>query len=319
MYPALQSKKITIRQIDFEDNTYSLSPLKEIVLDAPFKESAHRVGILHPPIIKEKAADTFQIVAGRKRLVASRDLLSLTSCVCLVLPQDIPELDLFAIILEEIKSTRTPTALEQAFFLQKVSNFLSEKEIVEKILPGLGLSQNSYHIVQAIKLLDLEEPILLGMYSGTLHERVAREMITLSFRDRMSLFEIIVYLHLSSSNQVKFLNTCRDIAARNNKEIAEFLDDEEFKQILHHKKSNPPQKTANIMSWLSAKKNPLYTETEKNFNQLITSLDLPKHITVAHTPFFENDMTTLTITFSDLEQFRKEWQKIEEVLINDKN
>ena len=319
MYPALQSKKIAIRQIDFEDNTYSLSPLGEIILDPLFKESVQRIGILHPPIVKEKAADTFQIVAGRKRLAASRDLLSLTSCVCLVLPQGTPEHDLFTIILEEIKSTRVPTALERAYCLQKTSNFLSEKEIIEKILPIMGLSQNSYHITQSIKLLDLEEPILLGLQAGILHERVAREMISLSFRDRISLFEIIDYLHLSSSNQVKFLNTCKDIAARNNIGIAEFLEDNEFKQILHHEKSNPPQKTANIMSWLSGKKNPLFTDTEKKFNQFIASLELPKHIVVAHTPFFENDMTTLKITFKNLELFRKKWQEIKKVLNDDKN
>ena len=47
--------------------------------------------------------------------------------------------------------------------MQKAHGFLSEEEIIEKILPRLGLSQHSYHINQAIKLLGLEEPILLGL------------------------------------------------------------------------------------------------------------------------------------------------------------
>lgn len=319
MFPQLQNKKITIRQIDLEDDTYSLSPLKGITLDEAFKESVCRVGVLHPPIVKEKAIDAFQVVSGRKRLLASRDLLSLTSCVCLVLPQDIPEFDIFTIIFEEIKSTRQPTTLEQAFFLHKVSNFLGKEELIEKILPRMGLPPHSYHIDQALKLLDLEEPILLGIQSGILHERVAREMITLSFRDRISVFEIIDFLHFSSSNQIKFLNSCRDIAARNNESIADFLNDKEFKHILQHEKSNQPQKAVNVMSWLSAKKNPRYTETEKSFNQLIASLELPKHITVNHTPFFENDITTLKISFRDLEQFRKKWNKLKEVLDNEQN
>jgi len=319
MFPPLLTTQIPIRQIDFEDNTFSLSPIKEIILDDLFEESVRRVGLLHPPIVKEKSSDTFQIVTGRKRLIASRDLLSLTSCVCLILPKDMAEFDVFTIILEEILTTGLPTTLEQAFILQKVRNFLREDDVVEKILPRMGLTPHSYHIDQAIKLLDLEKPILLGLQSGILHERVAREMTSMSSQDRISIFEIIAFLHLSSSNQMKFLNTCKDIAARNNKGIADFLADKEFKQILQHEKSNLPQKTANIMSWLNAKKNPLYTETEKTFNQMIASLELPKHITVNHTPFFENDVTTLTITFNGLEQFREKWQKIKQVLNNDKN
>jgi ParB family chromosome partitioning protein len=319
MFPPLQNSYIPIHRIDFEDYTYSLSLTKEVILDELFAESIRRVGILHPPIVQKKTTDKFQIVAGRKRLVACRDLLCLASSACLVLPETIAEFDVLSILLEEIQSTRPLTFLEQALILQKAHGFLSEEEIIEEILPRLGLSQHSYHINQAIKLLGLEEPILLGLQSGILHARVAREMIPLSSQDRNAVFEIIDFLRLSSSNQIKFLAACKDIAARNNEGIAYFLADKELTQILQHKKSNPPQKAANIMSWLSARKNPLYSKTRKAFNQMVASLELPDHVTVEHTPFFENDLTALTITFDNQEQFRQKWQKINKVLKNDKN
>ena len=319
MVAPLHIQKTNIRHIDFEDDTYSLSPFKKNVLDDSLRESINRVGILHPPIVKEKAADSFHIVAGRQRLLAFREIFSHSFCDCFVLPQDMPVYDILILVLEEIKSTRLPTPLEQTIFLQKIGVFLDKEQIISDILPLLGLTQHAYHIHQARQLLELEEPILMGIHTGILDDRVAREMTTLSFRDRLSVYEIIELLRLSTSNQKKFLTLCRDIGGRNNQSIAELLEDKEFKKIIDHQESNPPQKTANIMAWLKNKKNPRYSAAEKQFNHLVSSLQLPKNITVTHTPFFENDLTTVSVTFKNLQQFREKWQKIKKVLENDKN
>jgi hypothetical protein len=186
-------------------------------------------------------------------------------------------------------------------------------------LPLLGLTQHGYHIHQARQLLELEEVILMGIHTGLLDDRVARDMTTLPFRDRLPVYETIELLRLSTSNQKKFLTICRDIGGRNSQSIAELLEDKEFKKIINHQESNPPQKTANIMAWLKNKKNPLYSAAEKKFNHLVSSLQLPKNITVTHTPFFENDLTTVSVTFKNMQRFREKWQKIKKILTNDKN
>jgi hypothetical protein len=319
MVAPLHIQKINIRHIDFEDDTYSLSPFKKNTLDDSLRESISRVGILHPPIVKEKATDSFHIVAGRQRLLAFREIFSHSLCDCFVLPQDMEVYDILILVLEEIKSTRLPTPLEQAIFLQKMGVFLNEEQIISDILPLLGLTQHGYHIHQARQLLELEEVILMGIHTDILDDRVARDMTTLPFRDRLSVYETIELLRLSTSNQKKFLTICRDIGGRNSQSIAELLEDKEFKKIIDHPESNPPQKTANIMAWLKNKKNPLYSATEKKFNHLVSSLQLPKNITVTHTPFFENDLTTVSVTFKNLQRFREKWQKIKEILANDKN
>jgi len=319
MIPTLHIQKINIRQIDFDDFTYSLSPLSNIKPDQSIRESINRVGILHPPFIKEKAADLYLIVAGRQRLMAARHILTDDFCDCFLLPREMTERDTLAILLEEILSTRPLTSLEQAVFLQKAGGFFDEDQITADILPLLGLPRHSHHIHQALRLLELEEPLLRGIELGILDERVGRDMTELSFRDRLAVYEIIELLNLSTSNQKKFLTICRDLGARTGQKIADLLDDHEFRHIIDHREANPPQKTANIMSWLKSRKSPRYCEAEKKFNHLVSSLELPKNIRIAHTPFFENDLTTLSISFKNLQQFREKWQKIKEVLDNEKN
>ena len=319
MIPTLHIQKTDIRQIDFDDYTYSLSPLTKNRPDQSIRASINRVGILHPPVIKEKAADLYIIVAGRQRLMAARQMFTHNSYDCFLLPQDMSKRDTFAILLEEILSTRPLASLEQAVFLQKIGSFLDEAQIISDILPRLGLSRHAHHIHQALRLLELEEPLLTGIELGILDERVARDMTELSCRDRLAVYEIIELLNLSTSNQKKFLILCRDIGARTSQKIADLLGDVEFKHIINHREANPPQKTANIMSWLKNKKSPRYSEAEKKFNRLISSLELPKNIRIAHTPFFENDLTTLSIHFKNLQQFMDKWQKIKKVLDNEKN
>jgi hypothetical protein len=144
-------------------------------------------------------------------------------------------------------------------------------------------------------------------------------MISLSMRDRLSLFEIIKSLNLSFSNQKKIISICRELASRTNQSITDLLGDPEIENILGHKRSNPPQKTANLMNLLTNRKMPRYCDAEKKFKHLVSSLKLPKNVSVTHTPYFENNRVTLSITVSTLEQFHETWIKIKDTLPHEKN
>ena len=84
--------------------------------------------------------------------------------------------------------------------------------------------------------------------------------------------------------------------------------------ILNHPEANPPQKAANLMATLTAKRYPRLTEAEKNFQQFTDSLRLPKNATLSHAPAFEKDTVTLTISFKNQEDLLKSWQFIASAL-----
>lgn len=310
MSPILNFKNIALSQIDFDDFSYSISPERDIVPDETLNKSISRHGILRPPIIKKIAPGFYNIVSGRKRLLAFQSLNAESTCACLVISRHVPEVDIFSLLLEEIQLTREFTTIEKAIFLQKITKIIDERQIISEFLPHLGLAPDSFSIQYTLKLFDLEDPIRRSIHHGQINETVAYDFILLSPQDRMALFKIITSLRLSFSFQRKLLNVCRELASRGNISIAALLDNEEVHGILHHQDANPPQKTKNLMLWLSRKHMPRSSQAAEEFRHFIAAMQLPKNVSVVHTPFFEDDSMILSITFPNRKSLQDAWEKI---------
>ena len=310
MPQVLTIKNIDLSQVDFNDLSYAIAPIPESEIDSTLKASIARHGILHPPIVREINPVTYTIIAGRKRLLAWRSLAKEQTCHCLVISRQIPEFEIFHILLAEIQLVRQLTMVEKALFLQKIAAVAEEKQIVKEFLPRLNLAPDPSVMKQTLRLLELEAPILKGIHQGYVNETVARDFVTLPLQDRSILFEIVASLRLSLSNQKKLLQICRELASRENKSITALLATPEVQAILHHPDANPPQKTKNLMTWLARRHKSRSIHAEEEFNRFVNEIRLPRNVSVAHTPFFEDDAVTLSITFRNRGFLLQAWEKI---------
>ena len=309
MFPVLTTKNIALSQVDFNDFSCSISPEPEID-DVTLRRSIDRYGILHPPVVREISAGLYGVVTGRKRLLALLALQKGNTCHCLVVSKRVPKIEIFDMLLAEIQLTRQLTIVEKAIFLKKIIPLADERQIVKEYLPRLGLAPDPLILQQILKLLELEKPVLLGMHQGYVNERVARDFIALQVQDRTILFEIIAALRPSFSNQIKLIHICQELAGRENKSIVTLLDNDEVHAILHHQDANPPQKIKNLMAWLARRQTPRYKQAEEEFSRFVTAIRLPGNVSVAHTPFFEDDKVTLSIRFRSLKSLQQAWKKI---------
>ena len=89
--------------------------------------------------------------------------------------------------------------------------------------------------------------------------------------------------------------------------------------ILNHQEANPPQKTKNLMNRLSRKYMPRSSHAADEFKRFAASMHLPQNVSVDHTPFFEDDSVTLSITFSNRESVQNAWEKIKRAVRNQGN
>ena len=319
MPPVLTIKNIGLSQVDFNDLSYAIAPIPEGEIDSTLKASIARHGILHPPIVREINPVSYTIIAGRKRLLAWRSLAKEQTCNCLIISRQIPEFEIFHILLAEIQLVRQLTMVEKALFLQKIAAVAEEKQIVKEFLPRLNLAPDPSVMKQTLRLLELEAPILKSIHQGYVNETVARDFVSLPLQDRSILFEIIASLRLSLSNQKKLLQISRELASRENKSITALLATPEVHAILHHPDANPPQKTKNLMTWLTRRHKPRSMHAEEEFNRFINEIRLPRNVSVAHTPFFEDDAVTLSITFRNRGFLLQAWEKIKHVTRDNEN
>ena len=313
-------KSLDTSLIDFADFSYSISPDREIVLDKSFTKSITRYGILHPPLVKEREPDSYVIVTGRKRLFAFRTLFPEEKmCICRITPAQMPEINIFSILLEEVLTNRQLTPIEKAIFLQKISPLIDEKFIAKEFLPRIGLPPDPFYFRQSVTLLKLEEPLIRAIHQGNINEIVAQDIVSLAAKDRLAVYHIMSYLQFSVSNQKKLLNICRELASREDTTIAAILKDTGVQEILNHKDANPPQKTKNLMSWLSRKYMPRNSQAEDEFKRFAASMRLPQNVSVDHTPYFEDDSVTLSITFSNREAVQNAWKTIKDTIRDQDN
>ena len=306
--------RVSISHIDFSDDSFSLvPPFIPSRVPAALVESVRRCGILHPPVVREKSASSFTIVAGKKRLLAAIEVFGAASCDCHKLTEKTDEIDVLAICLEDALLSRPLTPVERAVFFHKALALIDEQELAARFLPLMGLSPSVYHIQRDLRLLDLEEPLVLALHQGTLDDKVAYELGKFSFSDRLALFEVINTLHLSVGNQKKLAITCRELAARNNTTISALLHSQATDDIISHGEANSPQKTANLMKWLSCERFPRLSQAEKEFQHFIAGLALPDQARVEHSPSFEKDELIFTLSCANRQEFLAIWQKIRDL------
>ena len=237
----------------------------------------------------------------------------------MIIPAKMQEINIFSILLEDILTTRQPTPIEKAIFLQKISSMMDEKQIAKEFLPRIDLPPDPFYCRQSVKLLNLEESIIREIHQGNINEKVALDIITLSAKDRLAVFHIMSSLRLSVSNQKKLLNICRELASRMDITIAAILEDNDVQDILTHQEANPPQKAKNLMNWLSRKYMPRSSLSEDEFKRFIASMQLPRNVSVNHSPFFENDSVILSITFSNKKSIQNAWKTIKDTVRNSDN
>ena len=311
---AFRSSLINLNHINFQDFNNNLTPEEALEPNTELMASVARTGILHPPILREQGRTCLEIVTGRRRLIAAKENHNSISTICLVLPADTEPAETLAINLEDTILRGNITVVEQAIFFQKVLEHMDENEATRRFLPALGLEPHPHHLHNLLQLLGLEDHLLGALHEGRLHEGVARELLSLNFTDRLSLYEIMELLSLSVGNQKKITATCRELSLRNNISVMALLCQPEVREILSPQETNIPQKTARLMQWLTEHRFPRLAEAEQDFRTFSTSLKLPSAVALSHSPSFEQDQVHLSIPFGNREELSRVWPLIANVL-----
>lgn len=311
---AFRSSLINLNHINFQDFSNSLTPEEALEPGTELIESVARAGILHPPVLREQGRTCLEIVTGRRRLIAAKETHNTISTICLVLPADTSPAETLAINLEDTILRGNITVVEQAIFFQKILEHLDETEAAHRFLPALGLEPHSHHLHNLLQLLGLEDHLLGALHEGRLHEGVARELLSLNFTDRLSLFEVMEMLNLSVGNQKKFTATCRELAIRHNTSIMALLCQPEVREILSPQETNIPQKTARLMQWFTEQRFPRLAEAEQEFRTFAAGLKLPNGVTLDHSQSFEQDQVRLSIPFHNRKELSRIWPLIAEAL-----
>lgn len=306
----LDLQRIEISKIDISIS-YSLHPF-ETSFSPDTEISIETIGIIHPPIVQKKDA-TYQLICGQKRL-SYLQRNNLAAAQCLILPEEIPAKILLELILTDQQLNNPLTIIERAYFLKLCSEHISTEETIQLFAAKVPFRKHQTAIEEHLNLLSFDSVTLVAIHENIVAEQTALTLLAMNKADEKSIVDLMTQLRPGAGKQRRIFSLLRDVCGRGNISIASYLEKQEVRDILDHQEMNIPQKTQQLTDSLQAATTPLLIHAEKNFIDLKQQLNLPKHLTLNHSPAFEKDDITLSLIFKNLDKFKQKWPDLMEDL-----
>ena len=308
---AADHRSLAASAIDLADQTYFLSP-EDVHPPPRLVNSIREYGILHPPLVQQKSAGRFIIVAGRKRLITAVTLLHWDSVPCIVVPADWPALRLHSYLLEESLAGSPLSLVEQSAFFASLRKTCPVEDILP-LLEKLGHKPNKHQLDELLGLRKLAPAAQLALHRGILNYTSGRKLLRLSQADQETLVAMITRFQLSGSKQQKLIDQGTELLRRGQKDLKDittpFLERMEMSR-----QENIPQQAAALLDWLHEQCFPRSVLAESEFSRRVAQLNLPSTMRIEHSPFFEEDSVTLALTFAGWDSLRKSLPAIHHIL-----
>jgi ParB family transcriptional regulator, chromosome partitioning protein len=299
------SAQISYRNIPFnalnDSSTWDIHPFLDDYIPDSLVASIVNVGILHPPVIIETGAETYDIVCGRKRIQCGHRL-GQSIILCRILPPDLPKRKIMHVLLEDQISGKPLSIIEMAYYSQLCMNHLDNDEAFAILPRELRLKMHRKHL---LSLLEFDHAIQRRIHFGHLAEKILYDLLKFSREDRAGLAGLIEQLQLGEGKQKRLITLCREISVRENISICFLLDQPELKTVIVHNEMNAPQKANRLLTLLQKRCYPQSTAARESFQTQLHALDLPGGWDICPSPFFEKDEVTLSLRFPDFEACKR--------------
>lgn len=297
-----------------ENDHWNIHPFLDSEIPTGLAESFKNAGILQPPLIRDQGDGTFELIAGKRRLLAAKEICGLSSCHCFVVPLTTTPEVLLSLLVENQSLSAPFSPMEAAHFFRIGARYLQIEELARRYLPRLTGKTNLSHLKGYHLLLSLEQKVQLLVHSLFITENMAYELVKLGSADRLALIRLFRDFQLGGGKQKRLFSLLRDVAQRKEIQISTLIHCSEINEILQHKEMNNPQKMLNLLSLLQQTATPSLHADEEQFRSSVSKLKLPPSCTIQHSPAFEMDAVELTIKFDDFDRLRKAWPELQRTL-----
>lgn len=288
--------KVALQAIS-DENRWDIHPYRDPA--APLFQSAESIastGLLYLPLLRKSNEDKYECITGNRCLTLARSLTPFRSVLCRLLEPAVTTSQLLALIWAEHTTHRALLEIELAHFIRLCRSHLDSAG-QESLFAAVGIPAQSRYLGRLLELLTLENEAQNGLMEGRITESFARELLRLTAEDRAAFLSLVNLLNLGGGKQKRLLSLLRDLAGRMAVPLADYVEREEIQTILSHHEMNIPQKGQVLLQLLQDHHSPSLAAVEKSFASWHQKLDLPGSCSVRHSPAFEQDAVSLSVTF----------------------
>ncbi len=289
---------VSFSEIDTEDDYCRLSLSTDS--DA-LVASIQAVGLINPPILKQRQDLRYQTVCGFRRVMVCR-ALGWHEIKARVLKGTPPDIDILKLAILDNRSHRQLNVIEQAQAIQNLSLLLPCQNRLQTLASLLGFPPNQEVFNRIAALSRLPGTIKAGVMDEIVSFEAAVDLSEFSQEDALSFFELFKLLKLSRNKQRQVITLVQEIAIREDVQPRDVLQSKEIKLVLDRHELNRNEKASKVRAYLKRRRFPTLFKAEQKFSKELKALKLNEHIKVTAPRYFEGGSCTLHTTFKTKEE-----------------
>ncbi len=178
----------------------------------------------------------------------------------------------------------------------------------------LNLPPRKETIERCLRINEISPVYLPALVQGRLFPETVETVVKDFSPVAHLIFALFIFLHWGFQKQKEFLSDLKEICIRRIEEPENFLSSRPIMDMLHRSQWTPQQKGEAIRKYFRTCLFPILTETEKRFEDMISSLNLNQRTRIYPPPFFEGGRYGLDIRFSSPKDLKASLEKIQQVL-----
>lgn len=295
-----ETRTVSLSEIDASDRTFRLGLGRA---GDTLVESVQYHGLINPPVLTQRKNGRYIIVCGFRRVEAMK-ALGWDEVSALVVTEPVSEARLIELAVMDNRSHRQLDLIEQAHGIQKLT-WLDGESSLHAVACLLGLPANPTVFRKIEALAALPRRVQAGLLKDEISFEAAVDLTAFSKKEMMAFFELFSVLKLSQNKETEVIRMVYEIAEREDCTISAILAGDEMQGIIRNNDANRNEKGAQLRRYLRQRRFPAIVAAEKEFNDTIAELRLPRSIRITPPADFEGRLYSLCMSFKDLEGLRE--------------
>lgn len=268
-------------------------------------ESIRKVGLLNPPLVARNEKDSFDIVAGYRRILALK-ALGEPKVLCKEVTSVLPSpLERFLVNFYENLATRKFNDIEKAMILGRLRGYVQKEELLASFMPFLSLPSHEGTLEFYLKLVNLEESFQNAISQEKISLKIAKALLELDRDSQQVLFRWIGVLKFNFNQQMKFVEYVQDISLRENMTIPQVLSEVSLLNVLENPRLNNPQKAKGVLETLRVRRYPRLSMARQVVESRISAISLPPDAVIHYDAYLEDPNYHLEVRFKNGTDLRK--------------
>lgn len=274
---------VDITAIDLDDLTFAVSTVNN---QEALADSLEFAGLLHAVWLEPKGS-RYRIISGflRTRCCLQAGWETITA---LVLPEDMPDLELAQLAILDNMTARPLNAVEEARAVALLRKFTLDDDAFRKNLRLLGMSENPKHLDKLAKLLQLPVMTQNAVAADLVPLAVACELADFDSEVALRFTEIFIKGKVGLNRQREFMRLVFELSRLKDMEMQAVFDLPEFKAIWQGAEDDRRKKAVMLLEWLYQTRYPHIAAAREQAGQKITALGLDNRIRFNMPENFEN-------------------------------